>query len=145
TCRAYAEAIAAGAADINRCAPGGQAGIAALAGLLEREPKPLDPAHGREAPPAVALIDEDACIGCTQCIQACPVDAIVGTSRRMHTVIDRECTGCGLCIPPCPVDCIRLPATAAEPAPRPEILARAARARTRWRARNARLDRERDE
>jgi electron transport complex protein RnfB len=107
-CRPYAGAIARGEADINQCPPGGAAGIRALAALLGREPKPLDPAHGVEKPRMLALIDEAVCIGCTKCIQACPVDAILGASKRMHTVIASLCTGCELCIPPCPVDCIDL-------------------------------------
>jgi electron transport complex protein RnfB len=105
-CRPYAEAILAEGADINRCPPGGDATIKALADLLDREPKPLDPERGLEKPPAVAVIDEDVCIGCTLCIQACPVDAILGAGKLMHTVIAEECTGCELCLPPCPVDCI---------------------------------------
>lgn len=105
-CRPYAEAIAAGEADINQCPPGGEAGIRALADLLGREPKPLNPENGEEKQAAVALIDENVCIGCTLCIQACPVDAILGASKQMHTVIEAECTGCELCLPPCPVDCI---------------------------------------
>lgn len=107
-CRPYAEAIARGDADINQCPPGGAAGIRALATLLGREPKPLDPAHGAEKPAVVALIREAECIGCTKCIQACPVDAIVGGAKYMHTVLPDLCTGCELCIPPCPVDCIEL-------------------------------------
>jgi len=105
-CRPYAEAIAAGEAEINRCPPGGESGIRALADLLDREFVPLDPEAGEEKPRAVAVIDEDRCIGCTLCIQACPVDAILGTGKHMHTVIADECTGCDLCLPPCPVDCI---------------------------------------
>lgn len=105
-CRPYAEAMAAGEADINRCPPGGEATIAALADLLGRDPKPLDPERGEEKPPSVAVIDEQWCIGCTLCIQACPVDAILGASKQMHTVIAAECTGCDLCVEPCPVDCI---------------------------------------
>lgn len=105
-CRPYAEAIARGEADINQCPPGGEAGIRALAELLGREPKPLNPDNGEAQPRRVAIIDEDACIGCTLCIQACPVDAIVGAAKLMHTVIESECTGCDLCLPPCPVDCI---------------------------------------
>ena len=105
-CRPYAEAIASGKADINQCPPGGETGIKALADLLGREPKPLNPENGVEKARRVAVIDEKACIGCTLCIQACPVDAIVGASKQMHTVIESECTGCDLCLPPCPVDCI---------------------------------------
>jgi electron transport complex protein RnfB len=114
-CRPYAEAIAEGRADIDRCPPGGDAGIVQLAALLGRAVKPLDPACGEPLPPRVAVIDEAACIGCTKCIQACPVDAIVGASKRMHTVIADHCTGCELCLPPCPVDCITLVATPALP------------------------------
>ncbi len=105
-CRPYAESIAAGNAPINRCPPGGAVGIAKLAGLLAVDPLPLDTRHGEEKPPAVALIDEAQCIGCTLCIQACPVDAIVGATKKMHTVLIAECTGCELCMAPCPVDCI---------------------------------------
>ncbi|GAB4186062.1 MAG: hypothetical protein Tsb002_10190 [Wenzhouxiangellaceae bacterium] len=105
-CRPYAEAIASGAADINRCPPGGDQTIRALADLLGREPRPLADDVAPSKPPLVALIDEPRCIGCTLCIQACPVDAIVGANKAMHTVIAAECTGCELCLPPCPVDCI---------------------------------------
>lgn len=105
-CRPYAEAIAAGDA-INKCPPGGEAGILSLAALLAVDPVPLDAAHGEELPaPLVAFIREDECIGCTKCIQACPVDAILGAAKHMHTVIASECTGCDLCVEPCPVDCI---------------------------------------
>jgi electron transport complex protein RnfB len=107
-CRPYAEAIAAGGAGINQCPPGGDEGVEKLAHLLGREIIPLNPANGLYRPPQVAVIDEAACIGCTKCIQACPVDAIVGASKLMHTVIASWCTGCELCIPPCPVDCIAL-------------------------------------
>lgn len=107
-CKPYATAIARGEADIDRCPPGGAAGVEALAALLGREPMPLDASRGVEKPKAVALIDEALCIGCTKCIQACPVDAIVGAAKHMHTVIAAECTGCELCIPPCPVDCIEM-------------------------------------
>ena len=114
-CRPYAHAIAGGEADIDQCPPGGDAGVAKLAQLLGRSPKPLNPAFGEFMPPRVAVIDEETCIGCTKCIQACPVDAIAGASKLMPTVIASWCTGCELCIPPCPVDCIALLASAALP------------------------------
>lgn len=104
-CRPYAQAIAEGDA-INKCPPGGQDTIQALADLLDIEPQPLDAEHGVEQAPTVAWIREDECIGCTKCIQACPVDAILGAAKLMHTVITDECTGCDLCVEPCPVDCI---------------------------------------
>ena len=107
-CRPYAESIAAGEADINRCPPGGEDTVRSLAELLGRDPKPLDAGREAKAGPTVAVIDEDECIGCTKCIQACPVDAIVGAAKQMHTVIAQECTGCELCVEPCPVDCIRM-------------------------------------
>jgi electron transport complex protein RnfB len=107
-CRPYAEAIADGAAQINQCPPGGAAGIEALATLLGRPPLPLDPARGLERALAVAVIDEALCIGCTLCIQACPVDCILGAPRKMHTVIASQCTGCDLCVAPCPTDCIAM-------------------------------------
>lgn len=106
-CRPYAEAIASGEA-INKCPPGGMDTIEALADLLGQEPIPLDAAHGIADLPKVAVIDEAICIGCTKCIVACPVDAILGAAKRMHTVIADECTGCDLCLAPCPVDCITL-------------------------------------
>lgn len=143
TCRAYADAIAAGETDINHCPPGGADGVGALAALLGRATKPLDPANGAEAPPLVAIIDEAICIGCTKCIQACPVDAIVGAAKRMHTVIAAECTGCELCLPPCPVDCIALVAVEDKPLSRERVMHRAAHARTRFDTRNTRLARER--
>ena len=105
-CRPYAEAIASGDAAINKCPPGGEAGIQALAALLDVEAIPLDEEHGEEKVKAVAYIREAECIGCTKCIQACPVDAILGAAKQMHTVIASECTGCDLCLEPCPVDCI---------------------------------------
>ena len=111
-CRPYADAIADGAAEINQCPPGGVAGIEKLAHLLGRVPLPLNPANGIEGPLMVAVIDEGRCIGCTLCIPACPVDAIVGASKRMHTVIASLCTGCDLCLPPCPMDCISMAAVA---------------------------------
>jgi electron transport complex protein RnfB len=116
-CRPYAEAIAAGEVDINRCPPGGEATIQALADLLDVEPKPLDEECGVEKPKMLAVIDEQRCIGCTLCIQACPVDAILGAAKHMHTVIADECTGCELCIEPCPVDCIDMVEVAQNPTP----------------------------
>ncbi len=114
-CRPYAEAIANGEADINRCPPGGETVILALADLLGVDPKPLDDEVGEEKPKTVAVIDEQVCIGCTLCIQACPVDAILGAAKQMHTVIESECTGCDLCLEPCPVDCIDMVVVQADP------------------------------
>jgi electron transport complex protein RnfB len=105
-CKPYAEAIASGAADINQCPPGGAATIEALARLTGRAVLPLNPANGTEGPELVAQIDESRCIGCAKCLPPCPVDAIVGMRRQMHTVVAELCTGCELCIAPCPVDCI---------------------------------------
>jgi electron transport complex protein RnfB len=138
-CRPYAEAIAAGDAQINQCPPGGWQGIVGLAALLGRPALPLNPAHGTEQPLRVALIDEALCIGCTLCIQACPVDAIVGATRRMHSVLPADCTGCELCVAPCPMDCIAMLPVESERAWTP---ADAAAARARYHARNARLARE---
>ncbi len=108
-CRPYAEAIANGEADINQCPPGGEVTIVALSELLDVEAKPLNAEHGEvKQSKTVVMIDEQTCIGCTLCIQACPVDAILGSAKHMHTVISSECTGCDLCIPPCPVDCIHV-------------------------------------
>ncbi len=104
-CKPYAEAIAKGEADINLCPPGGMEGVQRLADLLGREVKPLE---AEEKPKQVAIIDENTCIGCTLCIQACPVDAIVGAAKQMHTIIAQQCTGCELCLPPCPVECIHM-------------------------------------
>jgi electron transport complex protein RnfB len=109
-CKPYAEAIARNEADINQCPPGGDEGVRALADLLGREYKPLSAEHGVEKPKSIAIIDEETCIGCTLCIQACPVDAIVGAAKQMHTIIEAQCTGCELCLPPCPVECIRMEA-----------------------------------
>lgn len=105
-CRPYAEAIASGEAGIDRCPPGGDAGARRLARLLGVPARPYDRARGAHLPPRVALVVEADCIGCTKCIQACPVDAIVGASKHMHAVIEPLCTGCELCVPACPVDCI---------------------------------------
>ena len=105
-CRPYAEAIALGVADINQCPPGGEQGIRDLADLLGVAPKPLNIKFGQHKPASVAFIIEQDCIGCVKCIVACPVDAIVGAAKFMHTVISSECTGCELCLAPCPVDCI---------------------------------------
>lgn len=107
-CRPYAEAIASGETDINHCAPGGEATMIALAELLGRDPVPLANQEAAEKPKAVAIIVENECIGCTLCIQACPVDAILGAAKQMHTVIAEECTGCELCMAPCPVECIHM-------------------------------------
>jgi Na+-translocating ferredoxin:NAD+ oxidoreductase subunit B len=107
-CSSYAQAMAAGEADINRCPPGGAEGITRLASLTGRAALALDPARGPESPRTLAVIDEAWCIGCTLCIKACPVDCIVGASKLMHTVVDAQCTGCELCIPVCPVDCIAM-------------------------------------
>jgi electron transport complex protein RnfB len=107
-CRAYAEALARHETGTDRCPPGGDEVLAALAGLLQQPVKALDPEVGSFAPGTVAVIEEPFCIGCTKCIQACPVDAITGAAKQMHTVIEALCTGCGLCLPPCPVDCIQL-------------------------------------
>jgi len=137
-CRDYARAIATGKADIDQCPPGGRAGIEMLAALLGRAPKPLNPANGVEKPREIALIDEELCIGCTKCIAACPVDAIVGASKMMHTILAAECSGCELCIAPCPVDCIAMvPAAANETA-----LDLAPRYRARYETRNARICRD---
>ena len=116
-CLPYAEAMAAGEADINQCPPGGETVIRELAETLHVEAKPLNPLNGMFRPPQLAVIDEATCIGCTKCIQACPVDAIVGAAKLMHTVIADWCTGCELCIPPCPVDCIALVPVGALPDP----------------------------
>src|SRR5690606_8781949 len=133
-CRPYAEAIANEGEAINRCPPGGQQGVAALAQLLSRPELPLDTSCGQPQELALAHIDESHCIGCTLCIQACPVDAIVGANKLMHTVISDQCTGCELCLPPCPVDCIEMRPAGYEWTP-----AHARRARQQHQARLQRL------
>ncbi|KLD65306.1 electron transport complex subunit RsxB [Dyella japonica] len=139
-CRPYAEAIASGEANINQCPPGGAIGIARLAALLDVPVLPLDPEHGIEKPRTLARIVEADCIGCTKCIQVCPVDAIVGASKVMHTVMSDDCTGCELCVPACPVDCIVL-----EPMPLAQVddPVHADASRTHFQRREARLSHER--
>ena len=119
-CRPYAEALASGTAALNQCPPGGAALIGRLAALLEREPLPLNPLHGIEAPVRLAWIDPQACIGCARCLPPCPVDAILGAQRQLHTVIASWCTGCELCIASCPVDCIHMQPWPDTAAPVPE-------------------------
>ena len=137
----YAEAIAARTVPVNRCPPGGDDGIRRLAALTGLPYAPLDPASGIEKPKLLAVIDESRCIGCTICIGKCPVDAIAGAAKRMHTVIADECTGCALCVAPCPVDCIALvPMPSSHPAIRDRVVS-ADRARNRYRAKAARLAR----
>lgn len=148
-CRAYAQAMATGEADINRCPPGGAEGIVRLAQISGKSVRPLDTTHGSEGPRQLAVIDEAWCIGCTLCIKACPVDCIVGASKLMHTVIDPLCTGCELCIPVCPVDCISLvPVTGTLTGWQAWSAAQADEARLRYafhRERLAREQRENDE
>jgi Na+-translocating ferredoxin:NAD+ oxidoreductase subunit B len=140
-CRPYAEAVASGAADINQCPPGGTETIVALAALTGRKLAPLNRDNGIEAAPTVAYIDEDRCIGCTRCLPPCPVDAIVGAPRVMHTVIAELCTGCELCIAPCPVDCISMVPLLASPAHASLALPDTADNRARFEAHNARIER----
>ncbi len=141
-CRPYAEAIARGAAPINLCPPGGAPGIAKLAQLLDVPALPLNPANGVEHPRLLAHIIAADCIGCTKCIQACPVDAIIGAAKLMHTVVDDDCTGCELCVAACPVDCIVLLPMPAEQAADP-VHADAGRAH--FQRREARLERQHSE
>lgn len=133
-CRAYAEALADGAAGIDQCPPGGDVTLQALAALLHLPSKPLNPRYGAHKPRVRAVIDEAVCIGCRKCIDACPVDAILGARKLMHTIIARECNGCELCLPPCPVDCIAMQAVdpASDSEPWPEYTRAEA---DRWRAR----------
>jgi Na+-translocating ferredoxin:NAD+ oxidoreductase subunit B len=146
-CLPYAEAIARGEAEINQCPPGGAATIDALSALTSRPVLPLNPVNGVEKPREVAFILEEHCIGCTKCLPACPVDAILGANKRMHTVIAVECNGCELCIAPCPVDCIiMVPDTAAGGAARGPIDAiEANHFRERYQAHQARSLRRREE
>jgi len=139
-CRPYAEAIAAGEAAINQCPPGGAATIAVLARLTGQPLLPLNPRNGVEGAETVAVIDEAACIGCARCLPPCPVDAIVGASRRMHTVLYALCTGCELCVAPCPVDCISIVPRSALPA-LAATAPTAAQNRERFVAREARIQR----
>lgn len=132
-CKPYAEAIAEKGEAINRCPPGGQAGLEALAQLTGQPVQPLNPECGSFGPQTVAVIDEAHCIGCTLCIQACPVDAIVGANKLMHTVITEQCTGCDLCVAPCPVDCITMVAS------QPWTPQQAAQARLHYERRQQRL------
>lgn len=145
-CRAYATAIASGAASYNQCPPGGAEGVSRLAALLGKPVIPINPLNGAERVRPVAVIDESLCIGCTLCIQACPVDAIVGAGKQMHTVIDDLCTGCDLCVAPCPVDCIAMvdctPGRTGWAAWSPR---QADQARARYRSRESRLIREKQE
>ncbi len=145
-CRPYAEAIADGSASYNQCPPGGNEGVARIAALLGRPVIPLNPANGIERERPVAFIDESACIGCTLCIQACPVDAIVGAAKQMHTVLPALCTGCDLCMPPCPVDCIDMRAvTPGRSGWDAWSETEADAARARHDARNKRLQRDKEE
>ena len=141
-CRPYAQAIAAGTAEINQCPPGGAEGVARLALLTGRPIFPINPDNGVERPRPVAVIDEAICIGCTLCIQACPVDAIVGAAKQMHTVLPDLCTGCDLCVAPCPVDCISMVAVTATTGWRAWTAQQAAAARDRHDFRTIRLQRE---
>ncbi len=141
-CLPYAQAIADGRANINQCPPGGDAAIHALAAVTGMAYAPLDPAHGAHGPRVIAVIDEAQCIGCTICIQKCPVDAIAGAAKVMHTVLAYECTGCELCVAPCPVDCIALVAAPAAHPARVDPNGAANSARSRHRARLARLARQ---
>jgi Na+-translocating ferredoxin:NAD+ oxidoreductase subunit B len=144
-CRPYAEAVANGEANYNQCPPGGAEGIARLAALLGKPVIPLNSANGVERPRPLAVIDEQVCIGCTLCMQACPVDAIVGAPKQMHTVIAELCTGCDLCVPPCPVDCISMPPVTGEATGWDAwSQSRADAARARHDRREARLARERE-
>lgn len=145
-CARYANAIAAGQAGINQCPPGGAEGVVRLAAITGQAAQALNPEHGVEGPLTVALIDEDWCIGCTLCIKACPVDAIVGSNKQMHTVIASHCTGCELCLPVCPVDCISLEVVSgARTGWQAWSATQAQSARERYQQRQTRLEREQRE
>lgn len=145
-CQAYAEALAAGEAQINQCPPGGAEGVARLAALTGRPVLPLNPEHGLEAPRQLAVIDETWCIGCTLCIKACPADCIVGAPKAMHLIVAAQCTGCELCVPACPVDCISLVNASGEASGwQAWSAAQAAEALDRYRFRGERLAREKRE
>jgi len=149
-CRPYAEAIARGEADINRCPPGGMEGVERLSKVTGRPVIPINPANGVERPRPVAFIDENLCIGCTLCIQACPVDAILGAAKQMHTILPSLCTGCDLCVAPCPVDCIAMIPRSDHPEREPTGWAawsqeQADSARARHDFRTGRLQREKEE
>jgi electron transport complex protein RnfB len=145
-CRPYAEAMARGEAEINQCPPGGIEGVRRLAAATGRPVIPINPANGVERPRPVAFIDESLCIGCTLCIQACPVDAILGAAKQMHTILPSLCTGCDLCVAPCPVDCIAMvPVTGAATGWNAWSQVDADAARSRHDLRSARLQREREE
>jgi electron transport complex protein RnfB len=145
-CQAYAEALAAGEAEINQCPPGGAEGVARLAALTGRPLLPLNPEHGLEAPRQLAVIDEAWCIGCTLCIKACPADCIVGVPKAMHLIVAAQCTGCELCVPACPVDCISLVNASGEASGwQAWSAAQAAEALDRYRFRGERLAREKRE
>jgi Na+-translocating ferredoxin:NAD+ oxidoreductase subunit B len=139
-CRPYAQAIADGEADINKCPPGGTETIIALAALTGRPVLPLNQDNGVECAPSVAFIDEERCIGCTRCLPPCPADAIVGAPRLMHTVVAELCTGCELCIAPCPVDCIVMMPLLASPARAALTLPAAGANRARFEAHNERIE-----
>jgi Na+-translocating ferredoxin:NAD+ oxidoreductase subunit B len=143
-CRPYANALARGETELNRCPPGGTALIAELAALLGRPAHPLDETCGTEAPPLVAWVDEPACIGCARCLPPCPTDAIIGARKRLHAVIAADCSGCGLCVPACPVDCIHMvpaPGLPASPLARAAVAERALHFRRLYESRRERLSR----
>ena len=143
-CRPYAEALARGETELNRCPPGGAALVVELAALLGRPALPLDEDCGTEGPPRVAWIDEPACIGCARCLPPCPTDAIIGARKRLHTVIAADCSGCELCVSACPVDCIHMvpaPGLPVAPLSRPAIAERARHFRKLYESRFGRLAR----